>query len=316
MRAGVPRLRRAADGRRRRRLHARRSPTRAARSRSPSANAWSWCSSRPPTCSPGSPRSGVAGQTLVGFAAEHGERAIELRARQAHRQAPRRDRRQRHLAHRHRLRRRRQRGHDPHRRSGIATCRARARRRSPRRSSTPSRACAAAVKLRCDGERLRPLPARLRAARPRRPPGRDRAAQQGARPRARQGLDPRGARTRAVSRAALRKRRRRVRGGRLQHTHQRLRAVLPGPLDAAARTPPRGLQAARARVLAGARAGRLPAVPRTRAPGRRSVPDGEGNAAEPAMCAQPTAILGRQLSCRRAGAGSSTESGRPPAFFA
>ena len=55
------------------------------------------------------------GQTLVGFAAEHGERAVELRPREADREGPRRDRRERHLAQGHRLRRGRQRGHDPRR---------------------------------------------------------------------------------------------------------------------------------------------------------------------------------------------------------
>ena len=43
-----------------------------------------------------------------------------------------------------------------------------------------------------------------------------------------------------------------------QHAHERLRAVLPGPLDAAAGAPSRGLQAARAGVLAAPRARRLP----------------------------------------------------------
>ena len=96
--------------------------------------------------------------------------------------------------------------------------RERQRRRLPRRSSTPSRGCAPAAefpnlpprqlppprsKMSADGERLRPLSARLRSARPRRPSGRDRASEPCARPGARQGLDPRGARTGAVPRPAL-----------------------------------------------------------------------------------------------------------------
>ena len=59
-----------------------------------------------PTCSAGWPPA-ARGQTLVGFAAEHGERALEHGARQAARQAPRCGRRQRHLARGHRLRGRR-----------------------------------------------------------------------------------------------------------------------------------------------------------------------------------------------------------------
>ena len=64
--------------------------------------------------------------------------------------------------------------------------------------------------------------------------------------------------------------RRGVRGGRREDPHERLRAVLPRPLDAAARTPPRGLPAARARVLAAPRAGGLQALPGPRAARRRA----------------------------------------------
>ncbi len=70
-----------------------------------------------------------------------------------------------------------------------------------------------------------------------------------------------------------------------------------------------GLQAARAGVLAGTRAGRLPALPRTceaRRRARLSPPRGRA----------PLLSSNLELSYRRAGAGSRTESGRPPAFFA
>ena len=57
-----------------------------------------------------------------------------------------------------------------------------------------------------------------------------------------------------------------------------------------------------------ARTGRLPAVPRSRSPRRRA-------SLSAAMRPRPDAMLDRQLSCRSAGSGSSTESGRTPAFF-
>ena len=66
VRAGVPGLRRAADGRRGRRLRARR----AGRGQDQEGRARERCSSsssRPPTCSPSSPRSAASGQTLVGL---------------------------------------------------------------------------------------------------------------------------------------------------------------------------------------------------------------------------------------------------------
>ena len=53
-----------------------------------------------------------ADQTLVGFAAEHGEGATRSRPRQARAQGPRRGRGERHLALRHRLRHGPERGHD------------------------------------------------------------------------------------------------------------------------------------------------------------------------------------------------------------
>ncbi len=146
----VPRLRRAADGRRRRRLPPGRRP-REGKIKKSSRERLELVLEPTADVLAGLAAQRRDGQTLVGFAAEHGERALECAPRQAHRQAPRRARRQRHLTLGHRLRRRRQRGHDPQRGAGAgrasATCRAPARRRSPRRSSTPSRACGAAVKL-------------------------------------------------------------------------------------------------------------------------------------------------------------------------
>ncbi len=50
-----------------------------------------------------------------------------------------------------------------------------------------------------------------------------------------------------------------------EHADERLRAVLPGPLDAAARAPSRGAPAAGAGLLAAPRARGLPQVPRPRA---------------------------------------------------
>ena len=77
------------------------------------------------------------GQTLVGFAAEHGEGGARARAREARAQGARRGRGERHLARRHRLRLRRQRGHDRHARRASARSRARPRTevaaRDPRR---------------------------------------------------------------------------------------------------------------------------------------------------------------------------------------
>ncbi len=121
-------------------------------------------------------------------------------------------------------------------------------------------------------------------------------AQQSPRPRAGQGLDPRGARAGAVPRAALRRRRRRVRGGRRAHAHERLRAVLPRPRDAAARPPPRGLSAARAGVLAAARARGLPALPGPRPARRRSGPEPARWVDGPMLCSMDSFRAGAQAS--------------------
>ncbi len=76
-----------------------------------------------------------SGQTLVGFAAEHGaERAVEYGRVKLREKGLERGRRQRHLAHRHRLRRGAQRGHDPHRRRSSRGRRDGGRRRAARRA--------------------------------------------------------------------------------------------------------------------------------------------------------------------------------------
>ena len=151
-----------------------------------------------------------AGQTLVGFAAEHGERAVERGAREARAQGPRRRRRQRHLARGHRLRRRGQRGHDRHRERRARRCRTARRARSRRRSSTRSSALRTTASTATtlgeshERERLRPVQERQRAARGGRlRRGRD-PARAGPLARARQDLDPRGARPRLLPLGPLR----------------------------------------------------------------------------------------------------------------
>ena len=112
LRARVPLLRRAADGRRGGRLRAACTPARA-RSRRAAATACRWSWRRPPTSSPGSPGAAATGRRSSGFAAEHGAEAVagaqaKLAAKHARRAG-----RQRHLARGHRLRLGLQRGHDP-----------------------------------------------------------------------------------------------------------------------------------------------------------------------------------------------------------
>ena len=85
------------------------------RSRRPAATAWRSSSSPPRTCWRRCRQRARPGQTLVGFAAEHGEGAVERGRGEARAQGPRRRRGQRHLALGHRLRLRRQRGDDRHR---------------------------------------------------------------------------------------------------------------------------------------------------------------------------------------------------------
>ena len=102
---GVPALRRAADGRGRRRLQARRRrPT--GRSRRPGASASSSSSSRPPTCSPGWPPSAATARRWSASPPSTASRRSSYARGKLARQGPRRDRRQRHLARGHRLRRR------------------------------------------------------------------------------------------------------------------------------------------------------------------------------------------------------------------
>ena len=97
-------LRRPAHGRRRGRLP----PGRAAPAKLKKAGreGLRWRSSPRPTCWPRSAARRRPGQTLVGFAAEHGEDAARRRPRQARAQGPGRRGRQRHRAAGHRLRRR------------------------------------------------------------------------------------------------------------------------------------------------------------------------------------------------------------------
>ena len=131
-------VRRAADGGRGRRLPAGRAAGRQDR-QGGARRARRSSSCAPPTCSPRPRARRRPGQTLVGFAAEHGAEARRARAREARAQGARRDRRQRHLARGDRLRLRRERGHDRRPRTASATSRARRRPRSPRRCSTSSR---------------------------------------------------------------------------------------------------------------------------------------------------------------------------------
>src|SRR5450759_532047 len=108
----------------------------------------------------------------------------------------------------------------------------------------------------------------MRAAGARRPPGGDRAAHTRARARPAQDIDPRGARTGAILCAELRACRGRVPGDRGHRPDERLRVVLPGALDAAARPSPRGLPSAGRRVLNGALTRGLPPLPRSCPPRR------------------------------------------------
>ena len=229
---------------------------------------------RPPTCSPAlagaAPRGPDAGR-LRRRARRASGRA---RARQARRQGRRRDRRQRHLARGHRLRRRRQRGHDPHAPTAAQAARiasrARPRRRSPRRSSTPSGAARRALNW-AAVDSLYDLYQRgcelLEHG--------DYQAAIVPLSRARD-LEPDKASIReALGRALFHAQRyegaaEEFERGRREHADQRLRAVLPRALDAAAGPPPRGLPAARAGLLAASRARGLSRLSRPR-PARRDV---------------------------------------------
>ena len=165
--------------------------------------------------------------------------------------------------------------------------------------SAPSRIVVAGRTLRSrHGQRVRPVPERDPAPGERRLPRRRRPAGARPRPRARQGLDPRGARPRAVRRPALPRGRRGVRGGRRARADQRLRAVLPRALAAAPRPPRRGAPAARARVEPAPGARGLPHVPRP----ARAATQPEGAVAAPAAN-DPRRCYARSHSFR----------GRPPA---
>ena len=121
---------------------------------------------------------------------------------------------------------------------------------------------------------------------------------------ARQGLDPRGARPRAVPRPALRGRRGGVPRGRRAGADQRLRALLPGPRDAAARPPPRTLAT---RSRSPARCARSAAT---------TASTGTARCAPPMARRSADAMLDRQLSCRRCGRRlSHREWAASPAFF-
>ena len=111
---------------------------------------WSSSLSRPRTSSPRLAAARAPGQTIVGFAAEHGGDAARPCPRQARPQGRRPDRPQRRLRPRDRLRERGQRG-DPDRRRRARRRPARLQgRRSPRRSSTASR------RSQCRAERKSP----------------------------------------------------------------------------------------------------------------------------------------------------------------
>ena len=129
--SGVPALRRAADGGRRRRLRARQRRARA-RSRRPGATGSSWSSRPTATCWRGCPRSAAPARRWSASRPSTARRRLELGTRQARREGPRRDRRQRHLAQRHRLRRGRERGDDPHGPTATATRRDRTIPRAPK----------------------------------------------------------------------------------------------------------------------------------------------------------------------------------------
>ena len=102
------------------------------------------------------------GQTLVGFAAEHGEGALDYGRDKLRAQGARRDRRQRHLPRGHRLRQRRQRGDDRHRRRRGARRRAPPSARSRGRSSTQVDPRCAPSRWRArDRPRRAPTPARV-----------------------------------------------------------------------------------------------------------------------------------------------------------
>ena len=130
------------------------------------------------------------------------------------------------------------------------------------------------------------------------------------RPRARQGLGPRGARPRAVRRPALPRGGGGVRGRRRARADQRLRAVLPRPLAAAAGPPRRGAQAAGARLVPAPGARGLLEVPRSGAPPR--------GLSAPRF--RPVAVASQRcyLAATAFGAGPRAgvvESGRSPAFL-
>ena len=238
------------------------------------------------------------------------------------RQGPGRDRGQRHLARGHRLRRRadnevtiltargRRVGACPARRQGrVAESMLRGRSSAVRRRASGGSLSDTRVKSR-DGQRIRPVPPRLRLL----DHGDHQAAivplTQGPRPRARQGLDPRGARPRAVPRTALRGRRRRVRGGRRQRAHRtttRSSAWAARCSCSAATARP----ASRSRwPVRCAPSGRDYRLYRDRA---RATPGGCDGALGRGRCyPRSTAFVPVGEQARRA---SSTESGRTPAFF-
>ena len=122
------------------------------------------------------------------------------------------------------------------------------------------------------------------------------------RPRAGQDLDPRGARARAVPLAALRGGARRVRGGRRARADQRLRAVLPRPVAAAAR-PPRRRRASRSRWPP--TCGRSGATTGSTATARGEGSHGVGL----------TVLIVKHTAFARPPGRRSSESGRSPAFL-
>ena len=93
-----------------------------------------------------------------------------------------------------------------------------------------------------------------------------------------------------------------------EHAHQRLRAVLPRSLDAAAGTPSRGLSAAGPGVLAGARARGLPTLPRPGPPARGLSTVSDAVRGRPVLSSTTAFVADPAGRC-------STESGRPPAFL-
>ena len=260
------------------------------------------------------------GQTLVGFAAEHGDGAVELRA-EARAQAPRRDRRQRHLARGHRLRRRRQRGHDPHAAPTDGAGRSRrdgdVPRARPRRGSREAildaseRLRASRVKVPADGD-VYDLYQRgcelLEHG--------DHQAAIVPLSRARD-LEPDKASIReALGRALFHAQRYEGAAAEFQAVVERARPTTTRCSASGARcscsAATRGLPAARAGLLAAPRARGLPAVPRSRAARRqRARPERRASAQPARRCYARSTAFGR-----RARPVGSTESGRSPAFFA